>query len=136
MGVSENRGPLYNTLNSRILILGTPKKGTPNFWKLPPRNVKYHISHEKRFFIDSDGGVPTTFGRGVGLGVFGFFGFRVFRVLGFRGSGVWGSGAYGLGVCEPGASGVKGLRVLGLPVTGKRAGPGWLLECVKSLSYG
>ena len=25
MGVSENRGPYYNTLNSRILIIGTPE---------------------------------------------------------------------------------------------------------------
>ena len=30
MGVSENTGPLYSTLNNRILI-GTPKYGTPNF---------------------------------------------------------------------------------------------------------
>ena len=35
MGVSENRGPLYSTLNSRTLIIGTPKQGTPNVWKLP-----------------------------------------------------------------------------------------------------
>ena len=28
MGVSENRGPEYSTLNSRILIIRTPKKGT------------------------------------------------------------------------------------------------------------
>ena len=26
MGVSENRGPKYSTLNSRILIIGTPNK--------------------------------------------------------------------------------------------------------------
>ena len=31
MGVSENRGPEYSTLNSRILIIRTPKEGTPNF---------------------------------------------------------------------------------------------------------
>ena len=30
-GVSENRGPEYRTLNSRILIVRTPKYGTPNF---------------------------------------------------------------------------------------------------------
>ena len=35
MGVSENRGPWYSTLNSRILILRTPKLGTPNFRNLP-----------------------------------------------------------------------------------------------------
>ena len=35
MGVSENRGPRYRTLNSRILIIRTPKYGTPNFRKLP-----------------------------------------------------------------------------------------------------
>ena len=34
MGVSENRGPQYSTLNSRILIIRTPK-GTPNIRKLP-----------------------------------------------------------------------------------------------------
>ena len=36
MGVSENTGPSYSTLNSRILIIRTPKKqGTPNFRKVP-----------------------------------------------------------------------------------------------------
>ena len=35
MGVSENRGPYYSTLNSRILIIRTPRQGTPNFRKLP-----------------------------------------------------------------------------------------------------
>ena len=35
LGVSENRGPKYSTLNSRILIIRTPKQGTPNFRKLP-----------------------------------------------------------------------------------------------------
>ena len=34
LGVSENRGPQYSTLNSRILIIRTPKQGTPNFRKL------------------------------------------------------------------------------------------------------
>ena len=29
MGVSENRGPYYRALNSRILITRTPKYGTP-----------------------------------------------------------------------------------------------------------
>ena len=33
MGVSENRGPKYSTLNSRILILRTPKEGTLIFGK-------------------------------------------------------------------------------------------------------
>ena len=28
MGVSENRGPEYSTLNSRIHIIRTPKEGT------------------------------------------------------------------------------------------------------------
>ena len=28
MGVSEDRGPSYSTLNSGILIIGTPKYGT------------------------------------------------------------------------------------------------------------
>ena len=37
MGVSETRGPEYSTLNSRILIIRTPKEGTPNFRKLPFR---------------------------------------------------------------------------------------------------
>ena len=31
MGVSENRGPQYSTLNSRILIIRTPQRGTPIF---------------------------------------------------------------------------------------------------------
>ena len=35
MGVSENRGPKYSTLNSRILFVRTPKSSTPNFRKLP-----------------------------------------------------------------------------------------------------
>ena len=29
MGVSENRGPQYCALNTRILIIRTPKQGTP-----------------------------------------------------------------------------------------------------------
>ena len=33
VGVSENRGPEYSTLNSRILIIRTPKYRTPNFRK-------------------------------------------------------------------------------------------------------
>ena len=39
MGASENRGPIYiereSTLNGRILIIGTPKYGTPSFQELP-----------------------------------------------------------------------------------------------------
>ena len=35
LGVSENRGSQYSTLNSRILVIRTPRKGTPNFRKLP-----------------------------------------------------------------------------------------------------
>ena len=35
VGVSENGGPCYSTLNSKILIIRTPKRGTPNFRKLP-----------------------------------------------------------------------------------------------------
>ena len=35
MGVSENRGPQYSTLNNRILIIRTPNKVPPNFRKLP-----------------------------------------------------------------------------------------------------
>ena len=31
MGVSKNRGSQYSTLNSRILIIRTPKKGIPIF---------------------------------------------------------------------------------------------------------
>ena len=34
MGVSENRGPGYGILNSRTLIIRTPRQGTPNFRKL------------------------------------------------------------------------------------------------------
>ena len=30
-GVSQNKGPYYSTLNSRILIIRTPKQGTLNF---------------------------------------------------------------------------------------------------------
>ena len=33
--VSENRGPRYRTLNSRTLIIRTPKEGTPCFRKPP-----------------------------------------------------------------------------------------------------
>ena len=42
MGVSENRGPKYGTLNSRILILRTPKN------KEPPRFSKSPISTGRR----------------------------------------------------------------------------------------
>ena len=37
MGVFESRGSYYSTLNSRILIIviRSPKYGTPNFRKLP-----------------------------------------------------------------------------------------------------
>ena len=37
-GVSEKRGPEYSSLNSRILIVRTPKYGTPNF-----RNIPYYV---------------------------------------------------------------------------------------------
>ena len=36
IGVSKNRGPLYSTLNSRILIIRTPNI-RPYFRKLPYR---------------------------------------------------------------------------------------------------
>ena len=39
LAVSENRGPQYNILNSRILITRSPKYGTPNFRKLPFRDL-------------------------------------------------------------------------------------------------
>ena len=35
LGVSENREPQKRTLNCRILIIRTPKQGTPYFQKLP-----------------------------------------------------------------------------------------------------
>ena len=35
MRVSENRGPQYRTLNSRILIIRTPKQSTPQFSETP-----------------------------------------------------------------------------------------------------
>ena len=35
LGVSENRGPQSRTPNSRILIIRTPKYGTPHFRKPP-----------------------------------------------------------------------------------------------------
>ena len=35
MGVSQNRGPQYSTLNSRILVIRTPKIRYPNFRKVP-----------------------------------------------------------------------------------------------------
>ena len=35
MGVSENGGSEYSTLNSRILLIRTPKEGTPNFIRTP-----------------------------------------------------------------------------------------------------
>ena len=39
MGVAENKGPQYSTLN-RILILRTPKEATPYFWKLTHRHCR------------------------------------------------------------------------------------------------
>ena len=41
MGVSENRGPLYGTLNGRILIIRPPKWGTPDY---PPRFEDHCLS--------------------------------------------------------------------------------------------
>ena len=41
MGVSENRGPKYSTLNSRILVIRTPKSSTPNFRKLSYPTQKF-----------------------------------------------------------------------------------------------
>ena len=35
VGVSENGGPSYSTLFCRILVVRTPKYGTPYFRKLP-----------------------------------------------------------------------------------------------------
>ena len=35
MGVSENKGPQYSTLNSRILIIRTPPMGYPQFSETP-----------------------------------------------------------------------------------------------------
>ena len=53
MGVSENRGPWYGTLSSRIPIIRTPKYGTPYFRKLPyssplyPEGVPFeHFGHD------------------------------------------------------------------------------------------
>ena len=44
MGLSNNRGPEYSNLNSRILIIRAPKYGTPNFRKLPyPRAPSMQI---------------------------------------------------------------------------------------------
>ena len=40
---SQNRGPQYNTLNSRILIIRAPKEGAPHFRKLP--YPKFNITH-------------------------------------------------------------------------------------------
>ena len=54
IGVSENRGPEYSTLNSRILIIGTSKQGTPSFRKLLCRQqaktqvaMQRRLSHQK-----------------------------------------------------------------------------------------
>ena len=41
LGVSENRGPEYNSQNSRILMIRTLKHGTPSFRKLPFRPLHY-----------------------------------------------------------------------------------------------
>ena len=42
LGVSENRGPYCSTRHSRVLIVRTPKQGTPNFRKLPTRGGYSH----------------------------------------------------------------------------------------------
>ena len=44
VGASENRGPQYSTLNSRILIIRTPKTGTPNFAN--SHVVHGHVVHQ------------------------------------------------------------------------------------------
>ena len=38
MGVSENRGPQYSTLNGRILVIRTPKTKVPLILRKPPYN--------------------------------------------------------------------------------------------------
>ena len=40
MEASESRGPEYSTLNSRILIVRTPKYGTPYFLNLPHGSIE------------------------------------------------------------------------------------------------
>ena len=35
MGISKNPGPSFETLNSRFLIIETPRNRTPNVWKQP-----------------------------------------------------------------------------------------------------
>ena len=47
MGVSENRG--YSTLNSRILIIRTPKYGAPNFRKLPYSHALQAVCRSRVF---------------------------------------------------------------------------------------
>ena len=44
MGVSEYRGSKYSTLNSKVLIIRTPKEGTPNFRKLPYTEKMYIVT--------------------------------------------------------------------------------------------
>ena len=96
MGISENRGPQYRTLNSRILIIRSPskdpkslnsiriittnEKGYPNFGKLPNA-----FEQEVRVLVGEPAADYKTFiqqaiASGLGFGVQG---------SGFR---VWGSG--------------------------------------------
>ena len=40
LGVSESGGPEYSTLNGRIPVIGTPKKGTPSFRIVNPKKLE------------------------------------------------------------------------------------------------
>ena len=62
MVVSENRGPEYSTLNSRILTK-SPEQGTPNFRKLPYSTgaVRNGVGNYSGSEIEEFRRVPTPF---------------------------------------------------------------------------
>ena len=55
LGVSENRGASYSTLNIRILIIRTPNEVSPNFRKLPFRvwGFGFKVTSSSQFVVAS-----------------------------------------------------------------------------------
>ena len=64
VGVSGNRGPQYSTLNSRILIMRTPKYGTPDFRKLPCGEARGPTCQRAYFLPGSRTSLPQNIKSG------------------------------------------------------------------------
>ena len=49
---SKIRGPQYRPQNTIVLIIGTPKRGTPNFGKLPYEDMTGSLGDSTNIFSD------------------------------------------------------------------------------------